>query len=245
MISDILTVIWKEAKEYTQQRGSSRGTALMIVVPLLILGIVMPLQFGKAWIQSPVSLIAWAWIPLLLAINAIADSIAGERERHTLETLLASRLSDTAILLGKLFASMLYALVMTFLIIITGIVTVNLRFFGGGIIFFPLSFLVVGMLASVLGTGFAVSAGILVSLRAATVRQAQQTLSFGIILVAVLPSMLFTVLPVGMRKSIGARLDSVDGVQAAVIIFGFLFTLDMVLVLLSMKRFKREKLAVE
>ena len=62
MISDILTVIWKEAKEYTQQRGSSRGTALMIGVPLLILGIVMPLQFGKAWIQSPVSLIAWAWI---------------------------------------------------------------------------------------------------------------------------------------------------------------------------------------
>ena len=135
MISDILTVIWKEAKEYTQQRGSSRGTALMIVVPLLILGIVMPLQFGKAWIQSPVSLIAWAWIPLLLAIQIIADSIAGERERHTLETLLASRLSDTAILLGKLFASMLYALVMTFLIIITGIITVNLRFFGGGIIF--------------------------------------------------------------------------------------------------------------
>jgi len=30
---------------------------------------------------------------------------------------------------------MLYALVMTFLIIITGIITVNLRFFGGGIIF--------------------------------------------------------------------------------------------------------------
>jgi len=245
MISDILTVIWKEAKEYTQQRGSSRGTALMIGVPLLILGIVMPLQFGKAWIQSPVSLIAWAWIPLLLAINVIADSIAGERERHTLETLLASRLSDTAILLGKLFASMLYALVMTFLIIITGIITVNLRFFGGGIIFFPVSFLAVGMLASILGTGFAVSAGILVSLRAATVRQAQQTLSFGIILVAVLPSMLFTVLPVGMRKSIGARLDSVDGVQAAVIIFGFLFALDMVLVLLSMKRFRREKLAAE
>ena len=245
MISDILTVIWKEAKEYTQQRGSSRGTALMIGVPLLILGIVMPLQFGKAWIQSPVSLIAWAWIPLLLAINVIADSIAGERERHTLETLLASRLSDTAILLGKLFASMLYALVMTFLIIITGIITVNLRFFGGGIIFFPVSFLAVGMLASILGTGFAVSAGILVSLRAATVRQAQQTLSFGIILVAVLPSMLFTVLPVGMRKSIGSRLDSVDGVQAAVIIFGFLLVLDVVLVLLSMKRFKREKLAVE
>ncbi|MDP2984349.1 MAG: ABC transporter permease subunit [Candidatus Latescibacter sp.] len=245
MISDILTVIWKEAKEYFHQRGSSRSTVLMMVVPLLVLGIVMPLQFGKAWIQSPVSLIAWTWIPLLLAVNIIADSIAGERERHTLETLLASRLSDTAILLGKLFASMLYALVMTFLIIITGIITVNLRFFGGGIIFLPVSFLAVGMLASILGTGFAVSAGILVSLRAATVRQALQTLSFGIIIISVLPTMLYTLLPSVMRKSISLWLDSVNGVHAAAVIFGFLFALDMVLVMLSMKRFKREKLAVE
>jgi ABC-2 type transport system permease protein len=245
MISDIVTIIWKEIKEYSQQRGSTRGTALTLGIPLLILGIVMPLQFGKVWIHSPVSLIAWAWIPLLIAISVIADSIAGERERHTLETLLASRLSDTAILMGKFFASMLYALTMTFLIIITGIITVNLRFYGGGIIFFPLGFLAVGILASILGTGFAVSAGILVSLKAATVRQAQQTLSFGIILVAVLPPMLFTVLPAWMRKSIGAWLDSIDSVMAAGIIFGFLLALDIVLVLLSMRRFKREKLAVE
>jgi ABC-2 type transport system permease protein len=245
MITDILTVIWKEVREFAHQRGSTRGTALTLGIPLLVLGIVMPLQFGKAWIHSPVSLIAWAWIPLLIAINVIADSIAGERERHTLETLLASRLSDTAILMGKFFASMLYALTMTFLIIITGLITVNVRFYGGGIIFFPLGFLAVGMLASILGTGFAVSAGILISLKAATVRQAQQTLSLGIILVAVLPPMLFTFLPAGMRKSFGAWLNSVDVLLAAVIIFGFLLALDMILVMISMKRFKREKLAVE
>ena len=119
MISDILTVLWKEVREFSQQRGSSRGTALMLGIPILILGIVMPLQFGKAWIESPISLIAWSWIPLFLAINVIADSIAGERERHTLETLLSSRLSDTSILFGKFFASMFYALFLTFLIVVT------------------------------------------------------------------------------------------------------------------------------
>ena len=35
----------------------------------------------------------------------IADGIPGERERHTLETLLASRLSDRSILLGKVMAA--------------------------------------------------------------------------------------------------------------------------------------------
>jgi ABC-2 type transport system permease protein len=245
MISGILTVLWKEVKEYSQQRGSSRGTALMLGIPILILGIVMPLQFGKAWIESPISLIAWSWIPLFLAINVIADSIAGERERHTLETLLASRLSDTSILFGKLFASMLYALFFTFLIIVVGIITVNVRYFGGSIIFFPLSFLAVGITSSILGTGFAVSAGILFSLRAATVRQAQQTLSLGIILVAVLPSMLFTIFPAGMKESIGAWIESIDGELAVMIIFGFFLILDGFLILLSMKRFKRQKLAVD
>jgi ABC-2 type transport system permease protein len=245
MMADILTVVWKELREYTQQRGTLRGTFLMLGIPILILGIVMPLQFGKAWIESPISLIVWAWIPLFLAINVIADSIAGERERHTLETLLASRLSDTSILFGKILASMFYALFLTFLIIITGIITVNLRYFGGGILFLPLNFLAVGIIASILGTGFAISAGILVSLRAATVRQAAQTLSFGIILVAVLPSMLFTIIPAGMKKSIGALLDSIDFTYAVAIIFGFFLIADFILILLSVKRFKREKLAVE
>ena len=37
--------------------------------------------------------VMWMWFSLLLVINVVADSFAGERERHTLETLLASRLS--------------------------------------------------------------------------------------------------------------------------------------------------------
>ncbi|MFA6472012.1 MAG: ABC transporter permease [Candidatus Latescibacterota bacterium] len=245
MISDILTVLWKEAREYLRQRGTVRGTFLTLGIPILILGIVMPLQFGKAWVESPVSLIAWAWIPLFLAINVIADSIAGERERHTLETLLASRLSDTSILFGKIFASMLYALILTFLIVAIGIITVNVRFFGEGITFVPLNYLAIGITAAILGTGFAVSAGILVSLRAATVRQAQQTLSLGIIIVALLPSMLFTILPAGMKQSFNAWIESVDGELAVILLFGFFLILDVILVLISMKRFKREKLAVE
>ena len=38
----------------------------------------------------------------MMVSSLVADSFAGERERHTLETLLASRLPDRAILAGKL-----------------------------------------------------------------------------------------------------------------------------------------------
>lgn len=48
-----------------------------------------------------------AGLPLVLSAIMIAESLAGERERRTLETLLASRLSERAILLRKMSAAVL------------------------------------------------------------------------------------------------------------------------------------------
>ena len=59
MISDMLTVMRKEGIELLHMRGSARGTFMITVFPILILGVIFPLQFGRAWAESPVSLIAW------------------------------------------------------------------------------------------------------------------------------------------------------------------------------------------
>lgn len=242
MIYDLLTVMWKEGKELLHMRGSTRGTLLMTAVPVLILGIVFPLQFGRAWAESPVTLIAWAWIPLLFTTTVVADSIAGERERHTLETLLAGRLPDSAILYGKLLTSMLYGLTITAFIVITGLVTVNIAFFDEGPVLPDIRYLLSGLALGVLGTGFASSAGILVSLRAQTVRQAQQTLSFSIILVGVLPGLLLQVLPENTQRCISGPLDVVSGTQIALATAVFFLTLDGILLVLAMKFFRRSRL---
>jgi ABC-2 type transport system permease protein len=242
MMTDILTMLRKEWLEYMHMRGSGKGTFFSMVVPLLIIGIFLPLQFGRLWIESPASLVAWAWLPLLLTTMVIADSIAGERERHTLETLLASRLSDRAILFGKLLASMLYALSLTLLIILAGLVTVNIAHADQGFVFFKASMLLAGFLSSFLGTAFASSLGILVSLRAATVRQAQQTLSFGVIIIAVLPTLLINVLPPDLRADIIVALESMNATLVAVGAIAFFFLIDMVLIAWAVRRFKRGRL---
>ncbi|MHB9030261.1 MAG: ABC transporter permease subunit [Candidatus Latescibacterota bacterium] len=242
MIADILTMLWKEWLEYMHMRGSGKGTFFSMVIPLLILGIFLPLQFGRAWIESPASLVAWAWLPLLLTTMVIADSIAGERERHTLETLLASRLSDRAILFGKLLASMLYALALTLLIILAGLVTVNIAQGDEGFIFFTAPMLLAGFFSSILGTAFMSSIGILVSLRAATVRQAQQTLSFGVIIIAVLPTLLINVLPPDLRADIIVALESMNATSAAIGALGFFLLVDVFLIAWSIRRFKRTRL---
>ena len=66
----------------------------------------------------------------------IADSFAGERERHTLETLLASRLSDHSILFGKIAASMAYGWLISLSCILAGAITVNIVNWHGQIFIF-------------------------------------------------------------------------------------------------------------
>ena len=71
-----------------------RGGRFSLVILVGVFGVFLPLQSGAEWVQSPATVFYWGWVPLMLVGGAVADSFAGERERHTLETLLASRLPD-------------------------------------------------------------------------------------------------------------------------------------------------------
>ena len=54
-----------------------------------MVAIYVPLQMGRDWVDSPGSLFCLI-VPLMLVGMTIPESFAGERERHTLATLLAS-----------------------------------------------------------------------------------------------------------------------------------------------------------
>ncbi len=245
MIGDLATVLWKEWIEIIHMRGSAKSTAIMMMIPLLLLGIVFPLQFGRHWAESPVSLLMWGWIPLLLASAVVADSFAGERERHTLETLLASRLPDRAVLFGKLSASVLYSLGMTFAIIMVGIVTLNIKYFGDGFIFFNGLYFFAGTAIGLFGTTLISAAGILVSLRARTVRQAQQALSFFVVILGMSPGLFFGIVPSHIRAGIADSLVAIDGTTAFIAGLSVLALIDCALVSLAMKRFTRDRLIGE
>ncbi len=96
-MNDIWTMIWKETKDSVLQGGWSA-----LIRPLLligILGIVFPLRLGLQWLAlTPLVMGLVLYIPFTVILSFVGDAIAGERERHTLETLLASRISDRAIL---------------------------------------------------------------------------------------------------------------------------------------------------
>ena len=245
MINDILTVIWKELKEHLHQRGSKRGMVLMIFIPACIIGIMIPLQAGHLWVETPISILSMAWVSMILVIAMIADSFAGERERHTLETLLASRLSDKAILLGKIFSAMGYALFISLLIVFLGLVTVNIAYSSGELLLFPLSFTLVGAVMCFLTAFMMSTIGALVSLKSPTVRQAHQTLSFGVIALWIVPIVAVRLLPKNVMKPFMNSLNAIDPtLMTFVFLVGF-FILDAVLLAVVTARFKRTRLILD
>ena len=244
MISDIATIVWKEAKEFILGGSSFRGGKWGVLIFLAVFGILMPLQSGRAWLESPATLLIWGWVPFLLVNSVVADAIAGERERHTLETLLASRLSDRAILFGKVAAAMAYGWGLTLITLLIALVTINLVHGAGQFLFFPPT-IFAGILAlSFLVALLAAGLGVLVSLRAATVRQAQQTLSVAFLLLFV-PLFLLPMLPEEWRMRLALASQSAN-VSLWILVAGIiLLVLDIALLGLAMARFKRSRLILD
>ena len=243
MITDLLTMIWKEWKEMLLQHGGIRSGILpMVIVPLGLLGVMLPWQMGRAWVESPLSLAVWAWMPLMLMAGLIADSFAGERERHTLETLLASRLPDRAILFGKVCAVVGYGWGLTILGVSMGLLTVNLVHGGGELLLYSRK-LTLGILAlSWLGAWLAAGAGVLVSLRAATVRQAQQVLMLAIMLLIFVPVYGVQLLPVEWRAQIAGTAAAGGAARLVLVVIVALTVIDISLIIAAMARFRRARL---
>ena len=244
MIADILTVAWKELREMLMF-GDSRGRSkLSLLVILLIFGIVIPLQSGREWVTSPISAMVWAWMPYMWVYSVVADSFAGERERHTLEALLATRLSDRAILFGKLLAALAYGFSLTWAILLVSLVTINVAVRGSGLLLFSPIMMGGAFVFSILVSGLAASIGVLVSLRAGSVRQAQQWMSFGM-LILFLPFMFIQFIPRTWLESFGNTLIHTNPVQIAVWVVVVLSVVETILMAIAMRLFQRSKLILD
>jgi ABC-2 type transport system permease protein len=164
----------------------------------LLLGIGMPIAIANTTLDAfglwptigflCVGVVAIAaFMGFLGPMPTIADAFAGERERHTLETLLAGPISDRAILWGKMAAQ--YAVVGAHVLLVSvaaGLTSAILL--GGPGLLVLLAGLFAGGLAACLTSSFIVGLGILLSLRAPTVKKAQERIGYVMMPVFLLPA---------------------------------------------------------
>lgn len=229
--SDVWTVIRKEWMESI----ATPGCMIQPLVVVLIFGVFTPLLAGRLWLDYPIVQWLWSWLPLAMSAGMVADTFAGERERDTLEALLASRLPDRAIVLGKVAAVAAYGWSVTLICWLAGWVAVRLAFDAAYASAVPNPSFVLAwpFVLSGLAAWLVACVGVLISLRAQSVRQAQQLMS-----VAMLGALLLVGLLAAELSNLGM------GDQAVVVLTGIaaaLALLDVVLLAILLMRTQRSE----
>jgi ABC-2 type transport system permease protein len=245
----MLTVMKKDLREWLKARESGRWTAFSMIAGLVMWGVFFPLWMLEAWVTTPAPAGFFMFLPVFMTLPLVADSFAGERERKTLENLLATRLPDYAIFLGKVAAVATYALAMIFGAELISLITVNIAARGQGLFLYRGMVLVLVILGPIFMTFTVVGVGVLVSLRAKSVRTAMQKLRVGLMLLFFLfmfgPKYLVQVIPPHWGEALS---ESAGGYGAALSTFLFLALLaaiGLLLLRIGVRRFQRHRLIIE
>ena len=243
MTEDILTVMGKESKGLLRHGGSRWKALATLLTPIALFGIVFPIQFQEKWLTSGWSVVVAVVTPLLLIASTVAESFAGERERHTLETLLASRLPDRAILFGKLLMAIAFGWGMTLILLLVSLVVVNILNWDGGIQVYQRTILALDLSASLLMSGMVASLGILISLRSSTVQNAAQTIMLSLFSPFLVIQAVVFLLPTFLPKdAVNALFERMDLTTISLVFLGALLVANVGLLWGVIARFRRAKL---
>jgi ABC-2 type transport system permease protein len=128
---------------------------------------------------------------------------------------------------------------------LVGLVTVNLAHGRGELLLYSATVFggIVGL--SLLAAGLVAGAGVLVSLRAATVRQAAQMLSIAIMLLFFVPVFGVQALPVEWKVRLAQAVMAADVERIVLVAAAVLIVLDLGLLAAAMARFQRARLILD
>lgn len=245
MINHIHAMIWKEWKEMLWQRDRSRMDAILRATVTVVVFAILVWRVGLAFVDRPSLLLLPAFILVFCVIAIVADSFAGERERHTLETLLASQLSDDAILFGKIGSAVLLVWGLMFLMLVLGLAEINLVRSAGGILILPLHRVVSVLGFTFLFCLFISCVGVFVSLRTSTVRQAMQVLNIGFMVLGFAGLYASISLPQEWRTTITEAMTGSNSIRTEMIAALALLAVDMTLLAGARLSFRRQSLSLD
>jgi ABC-2 type transport system permease protein len=230
-------MIWKEAKVQFRGQGKRSNYLQQLIAPV-VLASVFPITWGPDWVNEfPVLIIAFI-TPAVIVSVMIPDSFAGERERHTLNTLLASRLPDNAIIFGKMALPVLVGWGGALGLAAVSLIVVNIAHGGARILFYSPVITMGIIFLSFLSATLMSSGGILTSLSTSSAQEAAQRL----LMFVLVPAMIIQIVPLLFREHIGELFDVMDGNQPLALFCGFLLIADLVVFLLAVNKFKRSQL---
>ena len=241
---DIWVVCRKELMELLSSYGDRRSSLLRAGILCGVFGLVIPLSQKDVWMGTNIPALFFLALPLTIVSGVVIDSFVGERERGTLETLLATRLSNQAILLGKVLAVVVYGWSIALFSLLLSLIGLNLTKGSSGLFVYTTPVLAAGLLGSLLVAGLMAGAGVLISLKARSMRAAQQTLSIAMFVMFMgigfgLPALAKT--PGEMARNLQEMTKTVNMGALIMVVTLTLVAMNMVILTLAMRRFNRSR----
>lgn len=169
-------------------------------------------------------------IPVIISTVISSSSFVGEKENKTVEGLLYTPLTNKELMLGKILASAIPSMIITWLsMIVYGVILDTFGFYVFGEMIFPdINWLIIGLILDPLIVFLAISLIITVSQRVKTSKSAQS-----VAVVMVLPIMGLIISQAG-----GVMLF---GIKITLLLSLVLIIIDIVIFLIISKKFNREK----
>lgn len=226
-LSDAAIVSRKEMLELIEDRRAFRSALGQTAILIIFLGIYLPSSDTAMWNNPTGIAVIFFLFPALLTATVAADAFAGESERGTLETLLATPISDASLFFGKAGWAVFYAFAVSVLALATGLVTTQIRF-GSIERYVPWTAVAVAVGDALVAAVFTAAVAILVSTRYPVARAAEQ--------IARVASILTGALLIGVTHALTADL----GWTAVIALQGVLLLTGAIAIRLSASRFRRD-----
>jgi ABC-2 type transport system permease protein len=241
IFGDILTIMRKEWREIVSASGPVSTTKMNLIVltaMLIFCAVIAALMPADVTLRPGVLVVTM--VAYIVVLTSICDSFPGERERHTIETLLASAIPDEALLLGKILGSVIYSWAFVVLILVTILIGANIRNFPA---MYPASILIAALIATPLLLLLFSTAGVLLCMRLPTVRAAQARVT-GATLAFFIAGVIFSkFMPDGWRQQVSAMMSNESSRLSAVATqVVALVVLNVTLLVFAMMRFRRSRL---
>jgi ABC-2 type transport system permease protein len=240
----ILQKDWAEWRTILFVRGMPQPALLPILLLTAAFAIYEPSRLGPEWAHSGIMVFSSAvLVPALVAGTLVPSAYAGERNSRTLEPLLATPVSDTALLFGKMGLPVFSGWAVGLVTVLIGLGFVQLAYPLAALptFSFDSSAFVVALCFQ---TSLLVAAvGTIVSLRAPTILVAEQKLSAFLMAILVGPAFFVGPLaPALWRSQLAGILVAIGTSNAMLALIIVLAALNIGVIFVALRRFNRSTL---
>jgi ABC-2 type transport system permease protein len=238
---------WEEIKNTLFSYHTLQAGIWPLIIFCIAFGVYEPLRLGPDWLQSPIMMFSISVLIPFITIGFISPySFVGERMRGTLEPLLATPVSDQAILFGKIGIAVVYGWAVTLVNLLLGVGFINLFFTNGKYLLYLPGIVIPTLLLSLLFSILVATIGTNSSFYAKTILEAQRNLVMTLFIPLMLPAFLLgPFMPGGWKGIIVEIIAHLGANNLFLILIVLLFMVDCIFMVFALTRFHRKLLLLE